>query len=41
VRINDVSVSDDRAMINGDAITDDGIIKLSVGKKRHVLVRPE
>ncbi len=41
VRINDISVSDERAILGIDQVTSDGVIKLSVGKKRHVLVRPE
>jgi tyrosyl-tRNA synthetase len=40
VKINDKGVSDDRQMIGSAEITGDGIIKLSVGKKKHVLVRP-
>jgi len=41
VRINDVSMSDEQAIIQSAALTSEGIIKLSIGKKRHVLVRPE
>jgi tyrosyl-tRNA synthetase len=38
VRINDASCGDERAIIGADKLVD-GAIKLSVGKKRHVLVR--
>ncbi len=40
VRINDNAVSDERLMIGSGDITADGVIKLSVGKKKHALVRP-
>ncbi|MCZ7930803.1 tyrosine--tRNA ligase [Agrobacterium leguminum] len=40
VKINDVSVSDERQTVGSGEITGDGVIKLSVGKKKHVLVRP-
>ncbi|QYM73515.1 tyrosine--tRNA ligase [Pseudochrobactrum sp. Wa41.01b-1] len=41
VRINDVAVQDERAGITAGDVTEDGIIKLSLGKKKHILVRPE
>ena len=41
VRINDVAVQDERAGISASDVTEDGIIKLSLGKKKHILVRPE
>lgn len=40
VKINDQGVSDERQMIGTGEVTGDGVIKLSVGKKKHVLVRP-
>ncbi|MDD1497628.1 tyrosine--tRNA ligase [Agrobacterium sp. CNPSo 3708] len=40
VRINDESVSDERKLIGAGEVTADGIIKLSLGKKKHILVRP-
>ena len=40
VRINDVAVSDERRMIGTGEVTTDGVIKLSLGKKKHILVRP-
>jgi tyrosyl-tRNA synthetase len=40
VRVNDTVVNDERAVLSMDQITEDGVIKLSMGKKRHVLLRP-
>jgi tyrosyl-tRNA synthetase len=40
VRINDTAVSDERAVIGTSDVTSDGVIKLSLGKKKHILVRP-
>ncbi|EMS96721.1 tyrosyl-tRNA synthetase [Agrobacterium tumefaciens str. Cherry 2E-2-2] len=40
VKINDIGVSDERQTVGSSEITGDGVIKLSVGKKKHVLVRP-
>lgn len=40
VKINDIGVSDERQSIGSGEVTGDGVIKLSVGKKKHVLVRP-
>ncbi|WP_165219382.1 tyrosine--tRNA ligase [Affinirhizobium pseudoryzae] len=40
VRINDQPVSDERQAIGSAEVTGDGVIKLSLGKKKHILVRP-
>ncbi|MBO0902062.1 tyrosine--tRNA ligase [Jiella sonneratiae] len=40
VRVNDEPVSDPRASVS-DADLREGVVKLSVGRKKHVLVRPE
>jgi tyrosyl-tRNA synthetase len=40
LRINDVAVSDPRLVIDASALTSDGVLKLSSGKKKHVLVKP-
>ena len=40
VRVNDKAVSDDRMIIGTGEVTADNVIKLSLGKKKHVLVRP-
>ncbi|MEK1893441.1 MAG: tyrosine--tRNA ligase [Rhizobium sp.] len=39
VRINDQAVSDERRIIGSGEITADGVIKLSLGKKKHILIR--
>ena len=41
LRVNDVPVTDEKAMLGQGDLTPDGVIKLSFGKKRHVLLRPE
>ncbi len=40
VRINDQAISDERTVIGSSEITADGVIKLSLGKKKHILIRP-
>jgi tyrosyl-tRNA synthetase len=40
VRVNDQAVSDDKRTIGAGDIGAEGVIKLSLGKKKHVLVRP-
>jgi tyrosyl-tRNA synthetase len=40
VRVNDAAVNDERAVITLGDVSPDGVIKLSLGKKRHVLIRP-
>jgi len=39
-KINDEKVDDENIIIGGDAVNSDGVIKLSAGKKRHVLIKP-
>ena len=39
LRVNDVPVTDEKAMLRQGDLTADGVIKLSFGKKRHVLLR--
>ncbi len=41
VRINDASVSDERLVVSSTSLSPDGSIKLSLGRKKHVLVRPK
>lgn len=41
LRVNDVSVTDEKMTIRASDITPDGVIKLSLGKKKHVLLKPE
>jgi tyrosyl-tRNA synthetase len=40
LRINDVAVSDPKLIVGVNDVTSDGIVKLSSGKKKHVLVKP-
>ncbi len=39
VKINDAAVSDERMAVGTGQMTADGVIKLSLGKKKHILVR--
>ncbi len=41
LRVNDVVVTDERATLGLADLTSDGAVKLSFGKKKHVLLRPE
>jgi tyrosyl-tRNA synthetase len=41
LRVNDVPVTDEKAVLTRTDLTQDGVIKLSFGKKRHVLLRAE
>lgn len=41
IRLNDVAVTDDKTLVNTGYLNDDGVIKLSLGRKKHVLVRPQ
>ncbi len=40
VRINDQAISDERKIVGTGEVTADGVIKLSLGKKKHILIRP-
>ena len=40
LRVNDAPVSDDKAKLSAVDVTPEGVIKLSLGRKRHVLLRP-
>jgi tyrosyl-tRNA synthetase len=40
LRINDVAVEDERAVLTSRDLTAEGVIKLSLGRKRHVLLKP-
>jgi len=39
-RVNDVGVSDEKMLLTSANLTPEGVIKLSLGKKRHVLLKP-
>ena len=40
LKVNDVTVRDDKMRLTASELTAEGVIKLSLGKKRHVLIRP-
>jgi tyrosyl-tRNA synthetase len=40
VRLNDQPVADERRMVSLYDVSSDGAVKLSLGKKKHILVRP-
>jgi tyrosyl-tRNA synthetase len=39
LRVNDVAVTDEKMMLTPALLTE-GVIKLSLGKKRHILLKP-
>jgi tyrosyl-tRNA synthetase len=40
LKVNDVTVTDEKMMLTRDSLTPESVIKLSLGRKRHVLLRP-
>jgi tyrosyl-tRNA synthetase len=40
LRVNDVAVTDEKMILRLRDLTPEGVIKLSLGKKRHVLLKP-
>ena len=40
LKVNDVTVTDEKLALSQKDVTPEGVIKLSLGKKRHVLLRP-
>jgi tyrosyl-tRNA synthetase len=40
LRVNDVAVTDEKMMLTPALLTPEGVIKLSLGKKKHMLLRP-
>lgn len=40
VRVNDATIEDDKLSLAENALLPEGVIKLSVGKKRHALIKP-
>jgi tyrosyl-tRNA synthetase len=40
LKLNDVAVSDPKLTVDATALNSDGVLKLSSGKKKHVLVKP-
>ncbi len=41
LRVNGVVINDERQQLSFEDVTEDGVIQLSLGKKRHVLLRPD
>ena len=40
LKVNDATVTDEKLALTPAHLSPDGVIKLSLGKKRHVLLRP-
>jgi tyrosyl-tRNA synthetase len=40
LRVNDAPVTDEKMQLTPDLLTPEGVIKLSLGRKRHVLLKP-
>ena len=40
LKVNDATVTDEKAVLTPRDVTAEGVIKLSLGKKRHVLLKP-
>ena len=40
LKLNDVTVTDEKMVLTPRDLTPEGVIKLSLGKKRHVLLKP-
>ena len=40
LKVNDEAVADERRLLTSADLSQDGVIKLSLGKKRHALIRP-
>jgi tyrosyl-tRNA synthetase len=40
LKVNDDPVTDEKATLTSSSLTPEGVIKLSLGKKRHVLLKP-
>ncbi|GLI22387.1 tyrosyl-tRNA synthetase [Xanthobacter flavus] len=40
LRVNDAVVTDEKAVIDLSSLTPEGVVKLSMGKKKHVLLKP-
>ena len=40
LKVNDTTVTDEKMVLTAATLTPEGVIKLSLGKKRHVLLKP-
>ena len=41
LKVNDTTVTDEKMVLTPAALTPEGVIKLSLGKKRHILLKPK
>ena len=41
IRVNDQQVTDDKLVLTAEMLNSDGVIKMSMGKKKHVLILPQ
>jgi len=41
IRVNDVAVSDEKMQLTSASLNSEGVIKLSMGKKKHALIKPK
>jgi tyrosyl-tRNA synthetase len=41
IRLNDIQVTDEKMILTSEMSNADGVIKLSMGKKKHVLIKPQ
>ncbi len=41
LKLNDAVVSDPKLVVSRDMLTGDGVLKLSLGRKKHLLVKPK
>ena len=41
LKVNDVTVTDEKMLLGPQNLGTDGVIKLSLGKKKHVLIKAE
>ncbi|AXK80402.1 hypothetical protein DW352_07655 [Pseudolabrys taiwanensis] len=40
LKVNDVTVTDEKSTLSAKDLTPEGVIKLSLGKKKHILLKP-
>ena len=40
LKVNDVTVTNEKMLLTLSDLTPEGVVKLSLGKKRHVLLKP-
>jgi tyrosyl-tRNA synthetase len=40
LKVNDATVTDEKMLLTSDLLTPEGVIKLSLGRKKHVLLKP-